>query len=191
MKYVLVHPHRVGYERNFYNEFCLSGLRVDRVELGFVSCTFKVPPRLINIDGGFATYELTRSYQWLELINPAETFGDIVIVYPFCYFEQFFNMAISVSITEELALCCHFLLGMDPGASASVMQDSFTYKKESINKSSSTDSSWLLQELMAMLVISLTCWYEEVDKKAKALRAAASFAPSEDASSEDASAVDE
>ncbi|XWS19211.1 hypothetical protein CRYUN_Cryun32bG0111600 [Craigia yunnanensis] len=38
---------------------------------------------LQNVDGGFATYELTRSYQWLELINPAETFGDIVIDYPY------------------------------------------------------------------------------------------------------------
>ncbi|KAL4614197.1 hypothetical protein ACB092_07G036700 [Castanea dentata] len=38
---------------------------------------------LKNGDGGFATYELTRSYQWLELINPAETFGDIVIDYPY------------------------------------------------------------------------------------------------------------
>ncbi|KAG6766616.1 hypothetical protein POTOM_027783 [Populus tomentosa] len=38
---------------------------------------------LQNADGGFATYELTRSYQWLELINPAETFGDIVIDYPY------------------------------------------------------------------------------------------------------------
>ncbi|KAF8400152.1 hypothetical protein HHK36_013448 [Tetracentron sinense] len=38
---------------------------------------------LQNEDGGFATYELTRSYQWLELINPAETFGDIVIDYPY------------------------------------------------------------------------------------------------------------
>ncbi|KAG6769427.1 hypothetical protein POTOM_025062 [Populus tomentosa] len=36
-----------------------------------------------NGDGGFATYELTRSYSWLELINPAETFGDIVIDYPY------------------------------------------------------------------------------------------------------------
>ncbi|XP_039047042.1 pachytene checkpoint protein 2 homolog [Hibiscus syriacus] len=52
----------------------------------------------------------------------------------FCYFEQFFNMAISVSIAEELALCCHFLLGMDHGAYASVMQDSFTYKKEMQSK---------------------------------------------------------
>ncbi|KAF3961971.1 hypothetical protein CMV_013466 [Castanea mollissima] len=38
---------------------------------------------LQNTDGGYATYELTRSYQWLELINPAETFGDIVIDYPY------------------------------------------------------------------------------------------------------------
>ncbi|CAH9148216.1 unnamed protein product [Cuscuta epithymum] len=38
---------------------------------------------LQNPDGGYATYELTRSYPWLELINPAETFGDIVIDYPY------------------------------------------------------------------------------------------------------------
>ncbi|KAK1361098.1 Terpene cyclase/mutase family member [Heracleum sosnowskyi] len=38
---------------------------------------------LQNSDGGYATYELTRSYGWLELINPAETFGDIVIDYPY------------------------------------------------------------------------------------------------------------
>ncbi|XP_058113464.1 cycloartenol synthase 2-like [Magnolia sinica] len=38
---------------------------------------------LQNKDGGFATYELTRSYAWMELINPAETFGDIVIDYPY------------------------------------------------------------------------------------------------------------
>ncbi|XP_034696603.1 cycloartenol synthase 2-like [Vitis riparia] len=38
---------------------------------------------LQNADGGFGTYELTRSYRWFELINPAETFGDIVIDYPY------------------------------------------------------------------------------------------------------------
>jgi cycloartenol synthase len=38
---------------------------------------------LQNSTGGFATYELTRSYAWLELINPAETFGDIVIDYTY------------------------------------------------------------------------------------------------------------
>ncbi|CAA6675105.1 unnamed protein product [Spirodela intermedia] len=38
---------------------------------------------LMNKDGDFATYERTRSYAWLEVINPAETFGDIIIDYPY------------------------------------------------------------------------------------------------------------
>ncbi|KAF8400155.1 hypothetical protein HHK36_013451 [Tetracentron sinense] len=38
---------------------------------------------LQNNNGGFASYELTRSYLWLEMINPAETFGDIVIDYQY------------------------------------------------------------------------------------------------------------
>lgn len=36
-----------------------------------------------NANGGVASYELTRSYPWLEIINPAETFGDIVIDYQY------------------------------------------------------------------------------------------------------------
>ncbi|PRQ56158.1 putative cycloartenol synthase [Rosa chinensis] len=36
-----------------------------------------------NSNGGFASYELTRSYAWLEMINPAETFGDIMIDYQY------------------------------------------------------------------------------------------------------------
>ncbi|KAI5659180.1 hypothetical protein M9H77_27973 [Catharanthus roseus] len=36
-----------------------------------------------NNNGGFASYELTRSYAWLEMINPAETFGDIIIDYQY------------------------------------------------------------------------------------------------------------
>ncbi|CAM6008775.1 unnamed protein product [Sphagnum balticum] len=36
-----------------------------------------------NAHGGSATYERTRSYAWLEIINPAETFGDIVIDYSY------------------------------------------------------------------------------------------------------------
>ncbi|RDX91737.1 Cycloartenol synthase, partial [Mucuna pruriens] len=34
-----------------------------------------------NRNGGFASYELTRSYAWLEKINPAETFEEIMIDY--------------------------------------------------------------------------------------------------------------
>jgi len=36
-----------------------------------------------NACGGWATYENTRSYPMLELINPSETFGDIVIDYSY------------------------------------------------------------------------------------------------------------
>ncbi|CAO2143648.1 unnamed protein product [Urochloa humidicola] len=38
---------------------------------------------LKNKNSGFATYELTRSYKWLEYINPSETFGGIMIDYPY------------------------------------------------------------------------------------------------------------
>ncbi|KAL3625225.1 Cycloartenol Synthase [Castilleja foliolosa] len=38
---------------------------------------------LQNSNGGFASYELTRSYAWLEMINPSETFGDIIIDYQY------------------------------------------------------------------------------------------------------------
>ncbi|KAE9408701.1 terpene synthase [Gymnopus androsaceus JB14] len=38
---------------------------------------------LQNPNGGFASYELIRGPQWLEWLNPAEVFGDIMI--EFCY----------------------------------------------------------------------------------------------------------
>ncbi|XP_024519017.1 cycloartenol synthase [Selaginella moellendorffii] len=36
-----------------------------------------------NANGGVASYELTRSYAWIELFNPSETFGDITIDYSY------------------------------------------------------------------------------------------------------------
>lgn len=33
-----------------------------------------------NPDGGWATYEETRGGAWFEYLNPAEVFGDIMIV---------------------------------------------------------------------------------------------------------------
>ncbi|KAK9931603.1 hypothetical protein M0R45_018875 [Rubus argutus] len=38
---------------------------------------------LQNSNGGFASYELTRSFAWLEMINPTETFGDVMIDYQY------------------------------------------------------------------------------------------------------------
>ncbi|KAK9998817.1 hypothetical protein SO802_018420 [Lithocarpus litseifolius] len=50
-----IHPHRVGQESSFYEDFALRGIRVDRVEPGFVSCTFRVPPRLTDRTGRLAS----------------------------------------------------------------------------------------------------------------------------------------
>ncbi|CAM0870166.1 unnamed protein product [Alopecurus aequalis] len=38
---------------------------------------------LMNDNGSFGAYELTRSYEWLELLNPSESFGGIMIEYPY------------------------------------------------------------------------------------------------------------
>ena len=45
-----IHPHQVGQEFSFYEDFALRGIRVDRVEPGFLACTFRVPPRLTAKD---------------------------------------------------------------------------------------------------------------------------------------------
>ncbi|KAK0605516.1 hypothetical protein LWI29_027763 [Acer saccharum] len=49
-----IHPHRVGLESSFYEDFALRGIRVDRVDPGLVTCTFKVPPRLTDKNGNLA-----------------------------------------------------------------------------------------------------------------------------------------
>ncbi|KAE8700872.1 UPF0503 protein [Hibiscus syriacus] len=65
-----IHPHRVGFEGSFYEDFAVRGIRVDRVEPGFVSCTFKVPPRLTlgqDYDHGYCFFIQTGDE--LEIIS--------------------------------------------------------------------------------------------------------------------------
>ncbi|XP_059660835.1 uncharacterized protein LOC132307167 [Cornus florida] len=48
--------HRVGVQPcSFYEYYALRGIRVHRVEPGFVACTFKVPPRLTDRTGKLAS----------------------------------------------------------------------------------------------------------------------------------------
>ncbi|KAK9168221.1 hypothetical protein Syun_000361 [Stephania yunnanensis] len=46
-----VPPHRANVGQSFYESFTLKGIRVDKVEPGFLSCTFKVPLRLTTANG--------------------------------------------------------------------------------------------------------------------------------------------
>ncbi|BAU03674.1 hypothetical protein VIGAN_UM155500, partial [Vigna angularis var. angularis] len=47
-------PVRTGDNSSFYEHFVLAGIRVDRVEPGCVSCSFKVPSRLADRSGKLA-----------------------------------------------------------------------------------------------------------------------------------------
>ncbi|XP_042491487.1 acyl-coenzyme A thioesterase 13 isoform X1 [Macadamia integrifolia] len=47
-----IHPREANSGPSFYEAFALRGIRVDRVEPGFVACTFKVPPRLTQDASG-------------------------------------------------------------------------------------------------------------------------------------------
>ncbi|KMT05123.1 hypothetical protein BVRB_7g172740 isoform A [Beta vulgaris subsp. vulgaris] len=49
-----VNPHEFQVGPSFYEDFALRGIRVDRVEPEFISCTFKVPPRLTDRTGNLA-----------------------------------------------------------------------------------------------------------------------------------------
>ncbi|KAL9238720.1 hypothetical protein vseg_013104 [Gypsophila vaccaria] len=50
-----VNPHKQHIEMSFYEDFSVRGIRVDRVQPGFVVCSFTVPPRLIDRNGIFSS----------------------------------------------------------------------------------------------------------------------------------------
>ncbi|KAJ7576848.1 terpenoid cyclases/protein prenyltransferase alpha-alpha toroid [Mycena floridula] len=54
---------------------------------------------LQNPNGGFASYELVRGPRWMELLNPAEVFGDIMIEY--CYPECTTSVITSLAIFRK------------------------------------------------------------------------------------------
>ncbi|KAJ8471616.1 hypothetical protein OPV22_025959 [Ensete ventricosum] len=85
---------------------------------------------LMNQDGGFATYELTRSYAWLEIINPAETFGDIVIDYPY------------VECTSAAIQALTSFKKLYPGHRREEIDNCITKSARFIEKIQQADGSW-------------------------------------------------
>jgi len=83
-----------------------------------------------NPDGGWATYENTRSFPILELINPSETFGDIVIDY--CYVE-----CSSACITAMTAFSRNY-----PGHRSDEIHKSMTRGIKYIKSIQKPDGSW-------------------------------------------------
>ncbi|KAJ4807584.1 Acyl-coenzyme A thioesterase 13 [Rhynchospora pubera] len=50
-----VRAHRAGEEASFYEGFALRGIRVQRIQRGFLCCSFTVPPRLTDVKGQMAS----------------------------------------------------------------------------------------------------------------------------------------
>ncbi|GKB49080.1 cycloartenol synthase [Tanacetum coccineum] len=90
---------------------------------------------LMNADGSFATYELTRSYSWLELINPAETFGDIVIDYPY------------VECTSAAIQALVAFKRLYPGHRRDEVQGCIDKAAAFLEKIQETDGSWFVSHI--------------------------------------------
>lgn len=74
-----------------------------------------------NKDGGWASYELTRSPAWVELLNPSEIFGNIMIDYSYtectsacvqalCKFLKVFPKYKTAAIKSAIQNGCEFIL---------------------------------------------------------------------------------
>nr|Q96WJ0.1 RecName: Full=Lanosterol synthase; AltName: Full=2,3-epoxysqualene--lanosterol cyclase; AltName: Full=Oxidosqualene--lanosterol cyclase; Short=OSC [Pneumocystis carinii]AAK82993.1 lanosterol synthase [Pneumocystis carinii] len=91
---------------------------------------------LQNKDGGFASYELIRGPSWLEFINPAEVFGDIMIEhsYPEC------TTAAVTALCYFRSLCSHY---RGPEINKSV-KNAIQFIKESQRPDGSWYESWAI-----------------------------------------------
>uniref|UniRef100_N1QUC3 Cycloartenol synthase n=1 Tax=Aegilops tauschii TaxID=37682 RepID=N1QUC3_AEGTA len=71
-----------GDQSKWYRHISKGGWTHSTADQGWPvsDCTAEA---LKNEDGSFGAYELTRSYEWLEMLNPSESFGGIMIEYPY------------------------------------------------------------------------------------------------------------
>nr|KAJ0211141.1 hypothetical protein LSAT_V11C400209690 [Lactuca sativa] len=104
---------------------------------------------LQNSDGSFATYELTRSYSWLELVNPAETFGDIVIDYPY------------VECTSAAIQALVAFKRLYPGHRREEVQRCIDKSASFIEKIQAPDGSWFV--LLLIVVCYIVFVYENIN----------------------------
>ncbi|XP_058113477.1 cycloartenol synthase 2-like isoform X1 [Magnolia sinica] len=85
---------------------------------------------LQNSNGGFASYELTRSYQWMELINPSELFEDIVIDYT------------HVECTSAVIQGLTSFMKLYPGHQKKEIEACIAKAVDYVEKVQQTDGSW-------------------------------------------------
>ncbi|CAO2820140.1 unnamed protein product [Amaranthus hypochondriacus] len=85
---------------------------------------------LQNLNGGFSTYELSRTYHWVELLNPAENFADNFIDSPYV---ECTSSAIEALVSFRRSY---------PGHRGEEIQKSIKQAVKFIEKKQAADGSW-------------------------------------------------
>lgn len=63
--------------------FFEKGMGLDKITFARLAQSVDLILSFQNSNGGWASYELQRSGKWIEFMNPAEVFGDIMVDYPY------------------------------------------------------------------------------------------------------------
>ncbi|KAF8090798.1 hypothetical protein N665_0466s0002 [Sinapis alba] len=104
-------PRKVEKGRSFYEDFSLRGIRVNRVDPGFISCSFKVPLRLTDRDGYLANGAIA------NLVD--EVGGAVVHVE---------GLPMNVSVDMSIAFLSKAKLGEELEITSRVMGERGSYK---------------------------------------------------------------
>ncbi|KAK3036023.1 hypothetical protein RJ639_030724 [Escallonia herrerae] len=95
-----------------------------------------------NSNGGFGSYELARSYPWLEMINPAETFGGIMIDYQ------------TVECTSSVTQGLYLFKKLYPDHRSDEIESCIRKALEFIESVQLSDGSWFVLFLFRPLTLS-------------------------------------
>ncbi|KAJ0984142.1 hypothetical protein J5N97_002498 [Dioscorea zingiberensis] len=85
---------------------------------------------IMNKDGSFSSYEPARTYAWMEIINPSETFGNIIIDYP------------SVECTSSVIQALTSFKKLYPGHRREEIESCIKKAIDYIEKNQNPDGSW-------------------------------------------------
>ncbi|KAI5009251.1 hypothetical protein ZWY2020_010364 [Hordeum vulgare] len=84
----------------------------------------------MNKDGGFSSFELVRSYAWLEDFNPSDSFGRVMIEYPY------------VECTSSSIQCLALFRELNPGHRKEEVENCIRKGADFIESSQRSDGSW-------------------------------------------------
>ncbi|KAE8796913.1 Parkeol synthase [Hordeum vulgare] len=84
----------------------------------------------MNKDGGFSSFELVRSYAWLEDFNPSDSFGRVMIEYPY------------VECTSSSIQCLALFRELNPGHRKEEVENCIRKGTDFIESSQRSDGSW-------------------------------------------------